>query len=286
MSHCKITADLALCRNAWLNAKSLTEWLADAASIHESDFILTSRLPNVSGRHRIVTQDESCLVFDWFVDGCRTKLMVKFQECDDQTRIEVTHEFPSPIPTGVNFPGGEHFGDQVWSHALYQLKSVLETGKKAMSLPWPDNAYRIEHEITINVPASKVWGFLIDADQLKILRLGGAEPVVEPWIGGRYSFGWIEEETSETDGPGYITEWEECRKLSHTWYGGRNSIICYDFHEIAEAVTSLRFKHTGLIFSYADTWSYKLGWADHLLQLKSLLEERQAKGARENLDRQ
>lgn len=234
--------------------------------------MLTSRLPNVSGRHRIVKQDDDLLVFDWFVDGCKTKLAVNFEEVDGQTRVEVTHEFPSPIPIGVNLPGGEHFGDQVWGHALYQFKSLLETGKKAMTLPWPDNAHCIEHEISIHAPASKIWQFLVDAEQLKRLRLGGTVPFVEPRIGGRYSYGWVDEESQEVDGPGHITEWDENKKLSHTWYGGRDSVISYDFHEEDENVTTLRLKHTGLIFSYPDTWSYKLGWADHLLQMKNLLE--------------
>ena len=278
MSHCEIKGDLKLCRDAWLDANKLTEWLAEAASIHGSDLILTSRLQNVSGRHRIVKQDDHFLEFDWFVDGCQTKLTVEFQISGNQTRVEVRHEFPSPTPIGVNFPEGEHFSDQVWRHALYQLKSLLETGKKAMTLPWPDNAHRIEHEITIHAPASKVWEFLVNADHLKRLRLGGTEPVVEPRVGGRYSFGWVEQEGNQTDGPGHITEWVEFKKLSHTWYGGRDSVITYDLHEQKENVTILRFKHSGLIFSYPDTWSYKLGWADHLLQLKSLLEEEQEEG--------
>ncbi|MGJ8643553.1 MAG: SRPBCC family protein [Luteolibacter sp.] len=273
MSYCVIKADLTLCRDAWLDSNTLAEWLAEAASIRGSDFILTSRLPNISGRHRIVKQDDHRLEFDWFVDGCETKLTIDFQNSDGQTRVEVRHEFPDPIPIGLNFPGGKHYGDQVWDHALYQLKSLLETGKKSMTLPWPDNAHQIEHEITIHAPASKIWEFLVDANQLKRLNLGGTEPIVEPGVGGRYSFGWIEEESQQVDGPGHITEWVEHKKLSHTWYGGRDSVISYDFHELNEGVTLLRFKHTGLIFSYAETWSYKLGWADHLLQMKSLLEE-------------
>ena len=273
MVHCEIKANLTRCRDAWLDAKALTEWLADAASIRDSDFILTARLPNVSGRHRIVKQDDRCLKFEWFVDGCETKLSVDFEELDDRTRVEVTHEFPSPLPIGVNLPGGEYLGDQVWDHALHQLKSLIETGKRAMSLPWPDNAHRIEHEITIEAPVSKIWGLLVDAEQLKSLRLGGTEPFVEPRVGGRYSYGWTDEESQQVDGPGLITEWDEGKRLSHTWYGGRDSVITYDFHEQNENSTNLRFKHTGLIFSYPDTWSYKLGWADHLLQIRSLLEE-------------
>ena len=275
MAECEIKADLILCRGAWIDANRLTEWLAEAATIRGSDFILTSRIPNVSGRHRIAKQDDDLLVFDWFVDGFQTKLTVNFEEIDDQVRVGVTHEFPLPLPLGVNLPGGEHYGDQVWRHALYQLKSLLETGKKAMTLPWPDNAHKIEHEIAIQAPASKVWQFLVDAEQLKKLRLGGKEPFVEPGIGGRYSFGWVDEESQQIDGPGHITEWVEYEKLSHTWYGGRDSVISYDLDEQGEDFTNLRFKHTGLVFSYADTWSYKLGWADHLLQIKSLLESEQ-----------
>ena len=239
MSDCTIKADLALCRNAWLDPNILTEWLAETATIQGSDFILTSRLPNVSGRHRIVKQDESSLEFDWFVDGCLTKLTVQFDNIDGQTRVQVTHDFPSPLPIGVNFPGGEHYGDQVWIFALCQLKAFLETGKTAMTLPWPDNAHVINHEITIHAPPLKVWRFLTEAEQLKKLRLGGTQPFVEPRVGGRYSYGWVDEESQQVDGPGHITEWVEGKKLSHTWYGGRDSVISYDFHEEDENVTTL-----------------------------------------------
>ena len=43
-----------------------------------------------------------------------------------------------------------------------------------MTLPWPDNAHEIEHEIAIQAPASKVWQFLVDAEQRKKLS----------WVGG------------------------------------------------------------------------------------------------------
>ncbi len=272
MSDCIIKADLNVCRNAWLDEDKLKGWLADAADIRDPDFCLTSRLPNVSGRHRILKQDDRRLEFDWFVDGCETRLTVEFEDLNDGTRVVVRHDFPTPLPPGVQFPGGESYGGQVWDFALLQLKSFVETGKRAMTLVWPDNMHRIEHQITIHASASRVWRMLTSAEELRKLELVGEGAVVEPMVGGRYSFGWAYDEDKQLDGPGHVTEWVEARKLSHTWYGGRDSVISWDLAEQSDETTLLHFSHSGLVFSFAETWSYKLGWASHLLDMKRQLE--------------
>jgi uncharacterized protein YndB with AHSA1/START domain len=272
MSDCIIKADLSTCRDAWLDGDKLKGWLADAADIRDPDFCLTSRLPNVSGRHRIIGQNDLRLEFEWFVDGCKTRLAVEFEDLNDTTRVVVIHDFPSPLPPGVQFPAGEAYGGQVWDFALLQLKSFIESGKMVMTLVWPDNLHRIEHEITIHAPVSRVWRILTSAEELRKLELVSEGALVEPMPGGRYSFGWANEENHQIDGPGHVTEWVEQRKLSHTWYGGRDSVISWDLEEQAEETTLLRFSHSGLVFSFAETWSYKLGWANHLLEMKGLLE--------------
>jgi uncharacterized protein YndB with AHSA1/START domain len=267
-----INSDLDTCRNAWLDEKRLKHWLAEAAEIRGDEFLLTSILPNVSGRHRLSSKDDTKLVFDWYVDGFETKLIVKFESVSEGTRVSVTHDFPSPLPIGISYPGGEHYGDQVWNFALYQLKSVIETGERAMTLSWPYYFHEIEHEIMIDASVAKVWQALTQVEHLKKMELVSDDVIVDPRIGGRYSFGWSESEDSQTDGPGYITEWEQEERLSYSWYGGRDSIIRWELFKLGDSTTRIRFTHSGLIFSFADAWSYKLGWADHLLELKRYLK--------------
>lgn len=279
MIECIIKADHDSCRRAWFDEEKLRHWLVEVAAIRGDDFILTSRLPNVSGRHRICKMDESSLEFDWYVDGHLTQLNVAFENLPSGTRIVVDHDFLGPIPAGVAFPGGEYYGDQVWTFALRQLKLFLETGERAMKLPWPDSLHRIDHEITIKASVKDVWNLLTVDSELKQLSLCGDHPSVEPRVGGRYSFGWVQAESDQTDGPGVITEWEEPERLSHTWYGGRDSVITWELDGQDGDKTRVRFTHSGLIFSFAETWSYKLGWADHLSEMKRYLEQDTA-GAR------
>ncbi|MGL4401463.1 MAG: SRPBCC family protein [Luteolibacter sp.] len=261
------------CMDAWLQEDKVREWLADSGTVQGEDLILTSRIPNVSGRHRLVTQTETELIYDWYVDGCKTLLKVSFEDVGNETSVSVEHRFPDPLPVGILFPPGEYYGDQAWSFAINQLESYIETGKPAMILPWPDDQHTIRHEITIAVAPEKVWQMLTTAGLLKQLRLVSEGAAIEPRIGGRYSFGWEEPEQTETDGPGHITQWVDGARLAHTWYGGRDSIISWSLEKLNESETKVVFAHTGLIFSYSDTWSYKLGWADHLMEMKSCLEQ-------------
>ena len=113
---------------------------------------------------------------------------------------------------------------------------------------------------------------LTDQDQLKRMSLTMDRPMIEPRLGGRYSFGWAAEEESQADGPGHITRWEPETYLSHTWYGGRDSEIHWQLKPVDNSTTHLSFQHTGLAFPYAEVWSYKLGWAEHLIEMKHYLE--------------
>ena len=116
------------------------------------------------------------------------------------------------------------------------------------------------------------------AANLKQLSLCGDLPLVELKVGRRYSFGWVQSESDQTDDPGIVTEWQEPHRLSHTWYGGRDSVITWDFEGEDGETTRVKLTHSGLIFSFAETWSYKLGWADDLLEMKRHLEENDVLG--------
>jgi len=250
----------------------LGKWLVEVATIRDADFALTSCIPNISGRHRLSSRSDSLLTFDWYIDGCKTALDVQFESVGDLTTVKIDHRLPEPLPKSVQFPGGGHYGKQAWDFALYRLKFYLEVGRRAMQLPWPDDPHTIRHEIDINASAKAVWQVLADHDHLNNMSMMMDGAAIEPRLGGRYSFGWKSEETKQVDGPGHITIWEAEERLHHTWHGGRDSEIHWQLKQAGDTTTRLTFEHTGLIFPYAEVWSYKLGWAEHLMEIKHYLE--------------
>ena len=272
MRHQIINTSAAAALNAWTDPAELECWLAEAAAMKGEDVVLTSCIPNISGRHRLLQRNDHQLTFDWYIDGCQTSLDVSFEPAGESTKVTIDQRCPDPLPKGVRFPVGKHYGRLSWVFALYQLKFYLEDGQRAMRLPWPDDPHTIRHAIEIKTPTQRVWQVLSDQDQLRHMSLTMECPLIDARLGGRYSFGWTTEEENQTDGPGHITRWEPEKQLSHTWHGGRDSEIHWQLKPMGDSKTHLSFQHTGLAFPYAEVWSYKLGWAEHLIEMKHYLE--------------
>lgn len=280
-----IKAERAECLRAWIEPRLLDQWISTTAILKGSNLALTSRVPNISGRHFLRSQSDDQLIFDWYIDGFRTELKLDFVDKGEGTLLKLEHKITEPVPEGLTFPPGLHYGDQVWIFAMYNLRFFLETGEKAMSSPWPHNAHMIELEIAINVNADRVWYFLTDVNDLKHSGLVADGAKIDGRVGGRYSFGWTDEEENKTDGPGFVTEWVERERLTVTWYGGRDSTINWSLTEVDANTTRLILKHTGLLFSPADTLSYQFGWSEFLLELKVYLEHGElASGWIQNLE--
>lgn len=267
-----VAASLLECREAWLDSSKLEQWLAESAVWKGDVLALVSCVPNIGGRHQLMDSKVNSLEFLWYVDGCETQLTVEFVECENTTEVTVRHVFPERLPRGVQFPGGEHYGEQSWRFVLDQLQAYLEDGERSMSLPWPLNPHVIELEVKLEASISAVWGVLTTVEKMRETELVMGEASIDLKVGGRYSFGWVEDEAAEEDGPGYITQLENEKELAHTWYGGRDSEIIYRLDKVGDSQTHLSFQHTGLIFPIHEVWSYQLGWADHLLQLKKIAE--------------
>ncbi|MDF1737639.1 MAG: SRPBCC domain-containing protein [Verrucomicrobiales bacterium] len=277
-STCHLEAPTERCQQVWLVPDLLNQWLSTSAAWENEDLALTSRLPNISGRHRLVERSGERLVFDWYIDGFRTRLELDFEPDKEGTLLTLTHTALEPIPEGLLFPPGKYYADQVWNFALNNLQHFLTTGKKAMEMQWPHNLHRIDLEIVIDAKPEGVWDFLTTVENLKASSLVEDTATIEPRVGGRYSFGWVEMEDDKIDGPGFITDWIEGEKLSVSWYGGRDSIVSWQLSGEGKNATRVKFSHTGMIFALADTLSYQFGWSEFLLEMKQFLEEADSTG--------
>lgn len=262
-----------LCLQAWLEPQKLNQWLSTSADLTGDDLTLTSRLPNISGRHRITERTKERLAFDWYIDGFRTSLELLFKAETKGTTITLTHTSPGATPEGLIFPPGKFYGDEVWKFAIHNLRHFLKTGKRAMQMPWPHNPHQIDLAIEIQATPERVWKRLTTVDELKQFSLVDDTAKIEPHVGGRYSFGWAKMESEKKDGPGFITEWDERKMLKVTWYGGRDSTVSWQLNEDGKNATQIDFQHTGLQFSPANSLSYQFGWAEFLIELKGFLEE-------------
>ena len=147
-----------------------------------------------------------------------------------------------------------------------------------MEMPWPHNDHQIDLEIVIDAKPERVWAFLTTVENLRASSLVEDSAKIEPRVGGRYSFGWTEAEGDKVDGPGFITDWVEQKKLSVGWYGGRDSTVSWQLADEGKSGTRINFSHTGLTFSPADTLSYQFGWSEFLLEMKPFLEEGESTG--------
>lgn len=261
------------CIEAWVNPEHLNQWLSESAERNGNDLILASKFPDASGRHKITKESDDELVFDWYIEGTRTILKLKFSEEGEQTKLDLEHQFETR-PIGALFFKDRDYLPQLWAVAISSLREFLERGSgKSIQLPWPLNPETITLTLEIrDVTPEQVWRALTDPEQLIAgYSLTTDKLIIEPKVGGKYSYGWPSEEKG-TDGPGKVLVWEENKHLAHTWHGGRDSEIHYQLKSIENNRVKLAFKHTGMRFYLGEVWSYALGWSESLYGLKWFLE--------------
>jgi len=272
----RIKADLNSCREAWLKPEHLTKWLADAAyrdTPVKGDYVLAARCPNISGRHFLKKVSDSQLTFHWFADGEKSTLNLLFESIgEDETLLTLTHEYAK---------GARWYPRQPWEYNIPRLRGYLEDGKAQIDLTKPSNPFAIDLTIDLKAGAAEVWQALITPDAMhKWWNKADGENgcVVEPEVGGRYSFGWTDEE-SKTDGPGHITVFDPAKELRYTWYGGKDEEIHWKIETLERGDSRILFRHNNIYGSSRDIWSYRLGWANGMHSLKWYLERGEIGGA-------
>jgi sialate O-acetylesterase len=264
------------CLQAWLDPKKLNRWLSTSATLKDGDLILTSRLPIIGGRHRIAEQTKERLAFDWYIDGFETSLELDFKATNDGTALTLTHTSPGGRPDGLAFPPGNYYGDEVWKFAMSNFEHFIAKGGRVVEMPWPHNPHQIDLRIEIEANPERIWKHLTTVEKLKRASLVDDTAKIEPHAGGRYSFGWTKMESEKRDGPGFIAEWAENKKLKVSWYGGRDSTVSWELTEGNDNTTEVSFTHTGLAFTPDVTLSYQFGWAEFLIELKGFVEEKKS----------
>jgi uncharacterized protein YndB with AHSA1/START domain len=140
------------------------------------------------------------------------------------------------------------------------------------SAPMP----RLRQTVLINTPRDRVFQALLDPAVLDPWL--GAQSVVEPQVGGRYSYGWKYEVRGRpvTGGPTKILELVEDTKLVTDWPNWRGDPLMpvqrltWLFESVGESTRVILIHEP--FERVADISDYPQGWAYFLGALKSRLE--------------
>lgn len=243
----------------------------------------------------------SWLVFSWNIEGCDSEVMLEFSEesaaadgteakapaqATDATGESVPASAPHE-PAATLLKGRHHFPvapavprpldlvDDLWRMALANLRAYL-AGSPVFLPDFSDSLPRLRQTVLINMPRDRVFQALLDPAVLDPWL--GAQSVVEPCVGGRYSYGWKYEVRGQpvTGGPTTILELVEDTKLVTDWPNWRGDPLM-PVQRVTWLLESVG-EQTRVILIHepfervADLSDYPQGWAYFLGALKARLE--------------
>ena len=204
-----INASTQECINAWTDPDSLTKWLAYHAEVDVNNFCIASRIPYISGRHKLSNCSQTQLCYDWYVEGYKTQLNLDFKRNSQGTELTLTHTFPAKTPPFLYLGYSEEslsHSEEIWHLCLLRFKSFLEGEKEQVKMDLHHNSIDVNLSIDIQTTPEILWNALIEKEQvIKWSDLMMANGHIDERLGGRYSFGWED----ETDGPGKITKFSK-----------------------------------------------------------------------------
>jgi uncharacterized protein YndB with AHSA1/START domain len=203
------------------------------------------------------------LAYDWPLHGVTgtVTLTVTAKDTPEVCRVDVACDFPELPP----IPRGRELIDDLWRFYMGNLKTHAD-GASGVILPdFGDPAPEVRQSIHIDAPRAKVFAALIDPALLA--GWSGGTPVVEPRVGGRYTYGWSYEIAGKqvAGGPTRIIELVENERLVTDWPDWRGDEtnntqkITWLLEDDGEG-TRLTLIHDGFVRA-ADISDYPFGWA-------------------------
>jgi uncharacterized protein YndB with AHSA1/START domain len=217
------------------------------------------------------------LVFSWSLEGSDSEVALRLEEdaaseAGTSSVLNGRHHFP--VAPAV--PRPRDFIDDLWRMMLANLRAHLSGGAGLCLPDFSDPVPRLRRTILINAPRARVFAALLEPSFLD--KWLAAKAVVEPRVGGRYSYGWHYDVRGKPveSGPTKILELVENTKLVTDWPNWRG-----DPALPAQRVTWLLEplgEQTRLILIHgpfertADLSDYPQGWTMFLTRLKSLIE--------------
>lgn len=258
-----IAADPADVYRALVDPMALTRWFAERAEVSMPDghYEFWGRFTPNGKRHRqrLLAYDPDHLLRVAWLIGDRERLYELALEPEgDGTSLYLVQDDPPP-----------------WEFDAANLSDFwfLSTANLANYCEGLDLADRHDFtasyrgkgraEIVIRAPAAQVFGALIETDQLDRWIAGKA--IVEPWVGGRYEFGW-------DHGPARVVEYAPNRVLAYSWRieGRPDTLVRWELTETSYGAVRVSVVHSG--FGDYSAQGYQIGWQNFLIELKRMHE--------------
>jgi uncharacterized protein YndB with AHSA1/START domain len=211
-------------------------------------------------RQRLIQAEAGRMLrFAWLLDGVETDVRIDLApDGAGATAVTLVH-------AGVRPREDAALSVRDWWYlALDNLASVAE-GR--VTAPRPDLTRppggEARGEVEIEAEPAEVWRTLVEPVELD--RWIAEHAMVEPEVGGTYSFGW-------DHGPVRILELDPGRRLAYTWHrdGDPDTVVTWEL-EGSEGRTRLTLVHSGFT-DPRSAGGYEVGWAAFLASFKRMHE--------------
>lgn len=248
---------------ALTDAGALRTWFAEHAevSLPDGHYEFWGRYTPNGKRHRqrlLAYSEDELLRLAWSVSGRERICEIALESDGTGTLVFLVQDDPPPWKFDA-----ANLSD-FWFLSVGNLLNYCE-GRDLADRHDFTASYRSEGRarILIRAPRSRVFSALTETRELDRWIAGKA--VVEPWIGGRYEFGW-------EHGPATITEFEPDRLLAYTWKieDRPETLVRWELIPLGHDAVEVSVVHTG--FGPYSAEGYQIGWQNFLIELKRMQE--------------
>lgn len=251
---------------ALTQTQAVKQWFAEHAAIdpltHQYDFWgrYTFDAPDrAAGRHPIVGWEPGRrLTYIWTVRGADTTVDITLTPVATGTQLQVTQEGVSKREDG------EGSLADFWTLSLENLRGWVEQGGVGPRCDFGRVQFgEVRLGVDVAASAEAVYATLVEPALLE--RYIASHATVEPWVGGRYDYGW-------GMGPIKILDITPTQRLSYSWqYDAEpDTVVTWSLEE-SGGRTRLTLVHSGFGDSRRCE-DYQLGWGAFLAQIKYLVE--------------
>lgn len=173
-----------------------------------------------SGALSVKTVDPArAISFDWRIHDVPSHVEWALTPEEGKTKFAVRHTFE----TAPAIPRAKDMVDDLWRLHVTNLQGFLAKGAPEILLDFADPAPRVELSIWIDAARAKVFRALMDPQWLHAWVnnewVETHNTIVEPRVGGQYSYGWKYEVAGRPvdGGPTKIVELVENERLVTDW---------------------------------------------------------------------
>ncbi len=217
----------------------------------------------------------NCFGFTWPLLGIESTVTFALDAGADGTTISGRHSF-AEAPTGVRV---KELIDDLWRLHGGNFVTYLKGGDGFLLPDYNDPDPEIRQSILIEAPREAVFAALITPEMMAEW-IWAENAVVEPHLGGKYSYGWRYEVGGHNvaGGPTKILEYIENEKLVTDWpdWRGDSSVpvqtITWLLADEGD-YTRVTVIHSGFTRP-SDISDYPFGWDGFISKLKNTVEKK------------